>query len=109
MSWPNSAEAVRAARDTGRSGLVIKDVVDIGTQFPHPDHVGLGSEVANTVVAIDPTTLRSRFARFDPEFSHLSNLSAANASAPAGLLAMPAQEPQEQKLPFMSLLKGLLQ
>lgn len=33
----------------------------------------------------------------------------ANADEATGLLAMPAQEPQEQKLPFMSLLKGLLQ
>lgn len=34
-----------------------------------------------------PTDVRSRFARFDPEFAHLSNLSAANASPIGGLLA----------------------
>ena len=86
-AWPYTSEAVRAARDTGRSGLVIKDVVDIGPNFPHKDHIGLGSEISDDVVAIDPSTLRSRFARFDPEFAHLSNLSAANASPIGGLLA----------------------
>ena len=35
----------------------------------------------------EPTDVRSRFARFDPEFAHLSNLSAANASPIGGLLA----------------------
>jgi hypothetical protein len=107
QSWPYSAEAVRAARDTGRTGLQIKNVSDIGSQFPHPSLAGLGDEVADTVVAIDPSTLRSRFARFDPEFAHLSNLSAANASPTAGLLASGAQE-QGKPLPFMELLRGLL-
>ena len=51
------------------------------------EDIGLGSEISDDVVAIDPSTLRSRFARFDPEFAHLSNLSAANASPIGGLLA----------------------
>jgi GNAT superfamily N-acetyltransferase len=105
-SWPYTGEAVRAARDTGRTGLDIRNVVDIGDQFPHKSHIGLGDETASSVVAIDPTTLRSRFARFDPEFSHLSNLSAANASPTAGLLAM--QQEQDKPLPFMEMLRGLL-
>jgi hypothetical protein len=54
-----------------------------------------------------PNDARSRFARFDPEFSHLSNLSAANASPTAGLLASGAQE-QDKPLPFMEMLRGLL-
>jgi hypothetical protein len=58
-------------------------------------------------VTFSPTNIRSRFARFDPEFSHLSNLSAANASPTAGLLASGAQE-QDKPLPFMEMLRGLL-
>jgi hypothetical protein len=58
-------------------------------------------------VTFNPTSIRSRFARFDPEFSHLSNLSAANASPTAGLLASGAQE-QDKPLPFMEMLRGLL-
>jgi len=54
-----------------------------------------------------PHNIRSRFARFDPEFSHLSNLSAANASAPVGLLA--AQPSTEDELRQYLMQRGLLQ
>lgn len=50
--------------------------------------------VTSTAV-FDPRNIRSRFARFDPEFAHLRNLSAAVAAGlPLGLLAM--QPDQEQ-------------
>jgi len=55
----------------------------------------------------NPANIRSRFARFDPEFSHLSNLSAANASAPVGLLA--AQPSTEDELRQYLMQRGLLQ
>jgi hypothetical protein len=74
----------------------------------------LGFDGVNMVEMGEPTTgafntanARSRFARFDPEFSHLSNLSAANAS-PAGLLAMQPEQ-ETRPLPFMEMLRGLLQ
>ena len=98
QSWPYSAEAVRAARDTGRTGLQIKNVSDIGTQFPHPSLAGLGDEVADTVVAIDPSTLRSRFARFDPEFAHLGNLSAGVAGL--GVVGLGATQGQQTDDPY---------
>jgi hypothetical protein len=63
-----------------------------------------GGEIHNVVW--NPQQARSRFARFDPEFSHLSNLSAANAS-PAGLLAMQPEQ-ETRPLPFMEMLRGLL-
>ena len=108
-AWPYTSEAVRAARDTGRSGLVIKDVVDIGPNFPHKDHIGLGSEISDDVVAIDPSTLRSRFARFDPEFAHLSNLSAANVSPLGGLLAQSGvSDKQAERIEEYLRRRGLL-
>jgi len=58
-------------------------------------------------VDFNPANIRSRFARFDPEFSHLSNLSAANASAPVGLLA--AQPSTEDELRQYLMQRGLLQ
>lgn len=45
-------------------------------------------------VVFDPRNVRSRFALFDPEFAHLSNLNAANASPLLGLFAMMAAEEQ---------------
>jgi GNAT superfamily N-acetyltransferase len=67
-----------------------------------PAVVGSGSDFVTT----NPTAVRSQFARFDPEFSHLSNLSAVNAS-PAGLLAMQPEQ-ETRPLPFMEMLRGLL-
>ena len=60
-----------------------------------------------TTGVFDASKARSRFARFDPEFAHLSNLSAANVSPTAGLLAM-QPENDKKELPFMELLKGFL-
>lgn len=57
----------------------------------------VGPEAAGNLVRVSyrPEDIRSRFARFDPEFSHLRNLSAAVAAGfPLGLLAM--QPDQEQ-------------
>ena len=48
---------------------------------------------ADTFATFDPTRLRSRFARFDPEFKHLRNLSAGVGGM--GLLGM--SYPQEEQ------------
>lgn len=58
----------------------------------------------------DPTTIRSRFARFDPEFSHLANLTAANASPIGGLLAQSGvSSEQAQRIEDYLYKTGLLQ
>jgi hypothetical protein len=51
-------------------------------------------------VSYDPSNLRSRFARFDPEFKHLRNLSAGVGGV--GLLNAMMEEEQRQQ-------QGLLQ
>ena len=56
------------------------------------------SSMGQNVVIFDPTNIRSRFARFDPAFSHLANLNAANASPLAGILAMPNEEERNRQL-----------
>lgn len=60
-------------------------------------------------IAFDPRNIRSRFARFDPEFAQLSNLSAANASPTTGLLGVSAVQEDKKELPFMNFMRGLLQ
>ncbi len=57
----------------------------------------------------DGGRLRSRFARFDPEFSHLKNLSAANASPLVGLLTQGLSEKQANKIEDYLYRTGLLQ
>jgi GNAT superfamily N-acetyltransferase len=92
-------DKITAARGDNYEGVRINNFVD---------NADWGSgRAASHIGVFDPTNIRSRFARFDPEFSHLSNLSAANASPTAGLLASGAQE-QDKPLPFMEMLRGLL-
>jgi ribosomal protein S18 acetylase RimI-like enzyme len=108
MNWPDqtdpffddaaSIEGTRDIRALGYDGTRMTN-----DRNPYGDVPNVGTEQ----VTFDPSNIRSRFARFDPEFSHLSNLSAANASPTAGLLASGAQE-QDKPLPFMEMLRGLL-
>jgi len=57
----------------------------------------------------EPTDVRSRFARFDPEFAHLSNLSAANASPIGGLLAQSGvSDKQAERIEEYLRRRGLL-
>ena len=55
------------------------------TGFTMMDESGLA------LAMVDPTKVRSQFARFDPRLSHLSNVTAANASKPVGLLVLEQQ------------------
>jgi ribosomal protein S18 acetylase RimI-like enzyme len=57
----------------------------------------VGPEASGNLVRVsfNPQDIRSRFARFDPAFAHLRNLSAALAAGvPIGLLAMQPDEEQ---------------
>ena len=57
----------------------------------------------------EPTDVRSRFARFDPEFAHLSNLSAANVSPLGGLLAQSGvSDKQAERIEEYLRRRGLL-
>ena len=62
-----------------------------------------------TKVNYNPQDIRSRFARFDPRLSHLSNLTAANASPIGGILAQSGvSENQAQRIEDYLLKRGLL-
>ena len=55
-------------------------------------------ELGNERIGLNPSNIRSRFARFDPEFAHLSNLNAANIDPLSGLFgAMAAEEQRRQR------------
>ncbi|MGB1180027.1 MAG: hypothetical protein ACPG4J_12340, partial [Lentibacter algarum] len=107
-----STDAIASAmRDADFSMLRMENVVDRGPYYPDATPLGFearsykdierqnefnkwnremlaeANEPATNIMVQDPTKLRSRFARFDPEFAHLSNLSAANVSPIGGLLA----------------------
>ena len=77
-------DKVAAAKNDGYQAVRINDFVD---------NADWGSgRAASHIGVFNPTNIRSRFARFDPEFAHLSNLSAANASPLAGIAGLSAED-----------------
>jgi hypothetical protein len=87
-------------RDAGDAGLTVLNVGDGGT-------TAAARRVDDTTFVFDPTRIRSRFARFDPRLSHLSNLNAANIDPLTGAAAMGAS--QQQQDPLASLRAYLAQ
>ena len=73
------------------------------TGFTMMDESGLA------LAMVDPTKVRSQFARFDPRLTHLSNLTAANASPLVGLLTQGLSEKQANKIEDYLYRTGLLQ
>jgi hypothetical protein len=73
----------------------------------------VGADYAETgleYAIFDPRNIRSQFARFDPRLSHLSNLTAANASPISGLLAQSGvSSEQAQRIEDYLYRTGLLQ
>lgn len=101
-------ELARTARRFKSPGLIVKDVQDIGPNYKAFDPafeamtgLKLGDEgyqealdrfSADTIVASDPTRVRSLFAAFDPEYKGSNILGgAATAAVGAGLLAAPEE------------------
>ena len=69
-----------------------------------------GVKVGNEQTTVNPANMRSQFARFDPEFAHLRNLSSANASPVGGLLAQSGvSDKQAEKIETYLKKVGLLQ
>ena len=129
-----STDAIASAmRDADFSMLRMENVVDRGPYYPDATPLGFevrsykdierqndfnkwntemlaeANEPATNIMVQDPTKLRSRFARFDPEFAHLSNLSAANASPLGGLLAQSGvSDKQAERIEEYLRRRGLL-
>lgn len=101
-------ELARTARRFGSPGLIVQNVSDVGPNYKAFDpafeamtglRVGdegyqeaLDTFFADTIVASDPTRVRSLFAAFDPEYKGSNILGgAATAAVGAGLLAAPEE------------------
>jgi hypothetical protein len=95
LYFENVRENIQTAKDEGFSGM------DLQTTDP------TGAKVQTT---FDVSDIRSKFARFDPRLSHLSNLTAANASPISGLLAQSGvSSEQAQRIEDYLYRTGLLQ
>jgi hypothetical protein len=116
-------ELARTARRFKSPGLIVRDVQDIGPNYKAFDPafeamtgLKLGDEgyqealdrfSADTIVASDPTRVRSLFAAFDPEYKG-SNILGGTAAGALGLTALMAPEEAEAKTPeFLASLPQL--
>jgi hypothetical protein len=114
VGYPTTTDHIAMGMDdAGIKALKIENIVDKGAYMPsaYPQKSGINphpltdvqkqairkwereamraaSYPADNVQLRDPSMIRSRFARFDPEFSHLKNLSAAAVPASVGLAQM---------------------
>ncbi len=101
----STREIENAARKEGRSGVQFKNIKDTGPGINSSQFKNIGytkeqerdlqrqymkdlSNPSNVDVRLSPNLVRSQFARFDPEFKHLKNLTAAGLLTPGVLAAM---------------------
>jgi hypothetical protein len=95
----------RQRRFEGDPSITFENLIDRGPYSLTNDQAISASQPSRVAVDFYPQYIRSRFARFDPRLSHLSNLNAANASPLLGGAVLAA--PQEQPDPLRNL-RGLL-
>ena len=96
MDWPDANQPFSNRRSSIEGTNEISSLGYDGVRISNDrDFYGDNPDLQTEQVTFNPANIRSRFARFDPEFSHLSNLSAANASKSAGLLAAGLPEPSK--------------
>jgi len=130
----NTDAIANAMRDADFSMLRMENVIDRGPYYPDAAPFGFqaksykdierqnefnkwnremlaeANQPATNVMVQDARKLRSKFARFDPEFSHLPNLTAANMSPLGGLLAQSGvSDDQAQRIEDYLYKTGLLQ
>lgn len=91
-------------------GVIFQDLVDPGfarfkkyegeTDAMAQERIKDSARPSDVINVSDRSRLRSKFARFDPEFAHLSDLMAANKSASGGLLSAAIGSQQKADAPF---------
>lgn len=88
----------RERRFEGDPSITFENVIDRGPFSLTNDQAISASRPSTVAVDFYPQNIRSRFARFDPEFAHLANLNAANIDPLAGLFgALAAEEQRRQR------------
>jgi len=109
----STREIENAARKEGRSGVQFKNIKDTGPGINSSQFKNIGytkeqerdlqrqymkdlSNPSNVDVRLSPNLVRSQFARFDPEFKHLKNLTAAGLLAPGVLASMQEYKKQQE-------------
>jgi hypothetical protein len=89
---------LQAMEDLGEGSAVTRKAADrlAEQRLSEQGFAGVGGAGEYTI--FDPANIRSRSARADPRLTHLSNIMAANASKPVGLLVLEQQARGNQAL-----------
>jgi hypothetical protein len=96
MAMSDTNSISRAAQSAGFDEVRFGNIVDRGGSGRW--HTGPANDPHTTVMTADPRNIRSRFARFDPEFAHLGNLSAGVAGL--GVVGLGATQGQQTDDPY---------
>jgi len=98
--WPESNPPATSLEQSQELTQSLRDLGYEGANTYAPNDPNIWGEAAGSwreQTVFNPANIRSRFARFDPEFAHLSNLNAANIDPLTGLFgAMAAEEQRRQ-------------
>jgi hypothetical protein len=86
----------RQRRFEGDPSITFENVIDRGPYSLTSTQAMSASQPSRVAVDFYPQNIRSRFARFDPRLSHLSNLNAANVDPITGVLAMMQDQEQQR-------------
>lgn len=104
----NTNAIARERRFEGDSSVMFENLVDRGGVYPYGD-TSLANVPSNIRTDFYPSSLRSKFARFDPRLRNNENLLAANASPISGILAQSGvSENQAQRIKDYLRKRGLL-
>lgn len=104
----NTNAIARQRRFEGDSSVMFENLVDRGGVYPYGD-TSLANFPSNIRTDFYPSSLRSKFARFDPRLRNNENLLAANASPISGILAQSGvSENQAQRIEDYLRKRGLL-
>ena len=99
MEWDNSVPPRTTPEGSAELTRDVSALGYDGMEVRYPDDPDIYGDVAGErreTAVYNPQNIRSQFARFDPEFAHLSNLSAANADYLTGLVASGASDDEVQ-------------
>jgi len=112
VGLPTETEAiVEMMPASGRNVVKIDNIVDLGgggVKLPTTEFKKRQAQrrrPANNVIVTDGTRVRSPFARFDPEFKHLRNISASVVPASVGMAQL-LQKPDVTKEEIEEYLSG---
>jgi len=108
VGYPASTDTIADAMPSSKKEVVkIDNIIDVGGVIPKdPAIAAARRNPSENIIVSNATRMRSPFARFDPEFKHLRNLSASVLPASVGMAQL-LQKPEVTEEEIEEYLSGL--